>query len=54
MWFLNGLKREVSKYVALLPIDILGKALQSTKKIEVSIYKKKRKKKNCMTQTLKV
>lgn len=51
IWFLNGLKREVSKYIALLPTNTLEEVLWSIKKVELSIY---RNKKNLIINTLKI
>lgn len=39
---MNELKKEVSKYIALLSIDTLEEAQQSAKKVELSIYRNKK------------
>lgn len=42
IWFLNGLRKELAKYVALLPSDDLTTAKTSARKVEICVLKKER------------
>lgn len=41
-WFLNGLRKELAKYVALLPSDDLATTKASARKVEIGVLKKER------------